>query len=154
MSAQPQDLLCFEPMTEKDLAGVVAIETRTYPYPWTLGNFRDSLQAGHACWMCRYGSNTVGYTVVMLAGGEAHLLNLTIAPQWQGLGHGGRLLTHVIEQAKRERMSALLLEVRLSNQAAQNLYVGFGFRAIGVRRGYYPAPVGREDAIVMELRWA
>jgi [ribosomal protein S18]-alanine N-acetyltransferase len=152
LSAQPRDLLKFQVMTLGDLGAVSTIENRVYPYPWTLGNFSDSLSAGHECWIILNGAQTIGYAVVMIAANEAHLLNITIAPDWQGLGYGGRLLTYLIKIARAQRAEVVLLEVRPSNRTAQNLYVDFGFRAIGVRRGYYPAAIGREDAIVMELK--
>lgn len=152
MSAQPRDLLTFSALTPQDLNAVTAIEERTYPYPWTLGNFRDSLAAGHSCWQCCVGQERIGYAIVMLAVDEAHLLNITIAPEWQGLGYGRKFMAHLIKAVRALKARVLLLEVRPSNMAGQNLYVSFGFRAVGLRRGYYPAPVGREDAIVMELK--
>jgi [ribosomal protein S18]-alanine N-acetyltransferase len=154
MSAQPQALLRFEPMRMTDLNAIMAIENLAYVYPWTLGNFRDSLQAGHHCVLCCYGEELVGYAVVMVAAGEAHLLNLTVAPAWHGQGFGGQLLARLLRTAREGGAEVFLLEVRPSNEAAQNLYVRFGFRAIGLRRGYYPAVMGREDAIVMERKLA
>jgi [ribosomal protein S18]-alanine N-acetyltransferase len=152
MSARPQTLLTFMPMSAADLNAVVEIEQCCYVYPWTIGNFRDSINAGHSCWLARYGDDTIGYAVVLTAANEAHLLNLTIAPQWQSKGYGRSLLLHLISVGVRRFAERLLLEVRPSNVAARRLYQQLGFAAIGVRRNYYPAPVGREDAIVMELK--
>jgi [ribosomal protein S18]-alanine N-acetyltransferase len=152
MSAQPQTLLTFAPMSMADLDAVVEIEARSYVYPWTRGNFRDSVNARHGCWLAHYGDTTIGYAVVLIAANEAHLLNLTIAPEWRNRGYGKSLLLHLIGVGVIEFAGHLLLEVRPSNRAARRLYERLGFTAIGVRRNYYPAPAGREDAIVMELK--
>jgi ribosomal-protein-alanine N-acetyltransferase len=87
----------------------------------------------------------------MAAAGEAHLLNLSIAERHQRRGHGSALLREAIALARRRAATNIFLEVRPSNQAAQDLYTRFGFRKIAVRRDYYPAPFGREDALVFSL---
>ena len=152
MSAAPQSLIQYLPMTMADIKHVIEIENRVYSHPWTLGNFRDSVQAGHHCLLLTYGEAIVGYAVVMIAADQAHLLNLTIAPQWQRKGHGRALMLHLTSIAIIEFAHIFLLEVRPSNLAAQFLYESIGFKTIGVRRNYYPAQGGREDAIVMELK--
>lgn len=144
----------FEPMTETDLRSVLDIERTIYSFPWTPGNFRDSIRAGYSCWVVRDGRELIGYAVVMLAAGEAHLLNLSIAAHLQRRGHGRRLLAHVIETARRHGAQVLFLEVRPSNRSGKRLYAGHGFREVGVRRGYYPAAGGREDALVLALNLA
>ncbi len=141
----------FEPMGEEDLPAIVGVEQEIYEFPWTLVNFRDSLRSGYSCWLVREGSALIGYAVLMLAGGEGHLLNLSIAPQAQGRGHGRRLLGSLIEVARERGTRILFLEVRPSNGAGQHLYTSHGFAQIGVRRGYYPARHGREDALVLAL---
>jgi ribosomal-protein-alanine N-acetyltransferase len=93
----------------------------------------------------------VGYSIVALAAGEAHLLNLSIAPARQRRGLGRELLDHVIGCARESRAEKIFLEVRASNVPGRELYRKAGFREIGKRRGYYPGLHGREDAIVMEL---
>jgi [ribosomal protein S18]-alanine N-acetyltransferase len=152
MSAEPQTLLQYSPMTTADLKHVIDIENHVYSHPWTLGNFRDSVQAGHQCIVLTYGDVIIGYAVVMIAADEAHLLNLTVAPAWQRKGHGRALLLHLTSIAITEFARVFLLEVRPSNLRAQFLYESIGFKTIGVRRNYYPANGGREDAIVMELK--
>lgn len=152
MSAAPNSLLQYAPMALTDLKQVIEIENQAYLYPWTLGNFRDSIQAGHRCLMLSYGETLVGYAVVLFAADEAHLLNLTIAPAWRRKGYGRAFLLHLISIAVTEFTRSFLLEVRPSNAAAQALYASIGFNAIGVRRNYYPARAGREDAVVMELK--
>ncbi|MGC2520146.1 MAG: ribosomal protein S18-alanine N-acetyltransferase [Burkholderiales bacterium] len=151
MSAVLRSAPRFEPMAEADLEAVLGIEQGIYAFPWTLGNFRDSIRAGYSCWVCRDARELIGYAVLMLAAGEAHLLNLSIAAQRQRQGHGRRLLDHLIEVARKHGTQLLFLEVRPSNEAAKRLYGGYGFRQVGVRRDYYPAPGGREDALVFVL---
>jgi [ribosomal protein S18]-alanine N-acetyltransferase len=141
----------FEPMRDGDLRAVLEIEESIYEFPWTHGNFRDSLRAGYACWVMREGRRVIAYAVLMLAAGEAHLLNLSVAVGSQRRGRGLNLLHHVVQAARAEKAKVLFLEVRPSNAAGQRLYARYGFRQIGVRRGYYPARKGREDALVLAL---
>lgn len=152
MSAEPTSLLRYVPMTLLDLKSVIEIENRVYEHPWTIGNFRDSIQAGHRCILLTYGDAIIGYSVVLIAANEAHLLNLTIVPEWQRKGHGRALLLRLASIAITEFASSFFLEVRPSNPGARALYESLGFKAIGLRRNYYPAHGGREDAIVMELK--
>jgi ribosomal-protein-alanine N-acetyltransferase len=138
-------------MREQDLDEVMAIENAIYSHPWTRGNFADSLRAGYACRVWRREGELVGYFVVMAAAGEAHLLNLSIAPGHQRSGHGSALLRQAAAVAASLGAHDLFLEVRPSNHAAQALYRRFGFRKVAVRRDYYPAHTGREDALVLTL---
>lgn len=150
--AQPRPALA--PMREEDLDEVMAIEASIYTHPWTRGNFGDSLRAGYQCRTWRAGQGRgelVGYFVLMAAVGEAHLLNLSIGPSWQRNGHGSALLREAASLAQQLGAQNLFLEVRPSNLAAQALYRKFGFNRIAVRRGYYPARSGREDALVLTL---
>ena len=139
----------MRPMEASDLDGVMSIETVVYPYPWSHGNFADSLKAGYSAWVCHEGLDLAGYAVFMVALDEAHLLNISVAAARQGQGIGARLLRWVMDRASRAGARRLLLEVRPSNAPALRLYEHFGFVRIGVRRGYYPAPQGREDALVL-----
>ncbi|HMH18767.1 MAG TPA: ribosomal protein S18-alanine N-acetyltransferase [Burkholderiales bacterium] len=151
MSAVLRPAPRFEPMSEADLRPVIEIEESLYEFPWTLGNFRDSLRAGYDCWVVRDGRQLIGYAVLILAAGEAHLLNLSIAARVQRRGHGRSLLEHVIGIARERETKTLFLEVRPTNAVGQRLYAGYGFKQVGVRRGYYPARRGREDALVLAL---
>ena len=130
---------------------MLAIERSVYEFPWTWGNFSDSLRAGYSCWTCRQAGVLVGYCIVLVAAGEAHLLNLSIGADFQRQGHGRRLLEHALEVSRRQAARLLFLEVRPSNPAARELYASRGFRQIGVRRGYYPGHRGREDALVLAI---
>ena len=141
-------------MREADLDEVMAIESAIYSHPWTRGNFGDSLRAGYACMTWRSPGvdlPLIGYFVLMAAAGEGHLLNLSIAASHQRSGYGSALLRAAAAIATGLDARNLFLEVRPSNEAAQALYRRFGFRKIAVRRGYYPAHAGREDALVLTL---
>jgi len=138
-------------MREQDLAEVMAIEDAIYSHPWTRGNFVDSLRAGYECRTLRAGGELIGYFVLLAAAGEAHLLNLSVAAPHQRSGHGAVLLGEAMALARRLGARSLFLEVRPSNRPAQALYTRFGFRRVGVRKGYYPARFGREDALLLTL---
>ena len=152
MSAQLDMLPRYRRMTGGDLDAVTAIEQGVYPHPWMHGNFSDSLAAGYHCWIVECGGAIAGYTVVMIAAGEAHLLNLSVAAPWQGRGLGRELLSFVVKLARDYAAQKILLEVRPSNAAARALYALAGFSEIATRRGYYPAGPSREDAVVMQLQ--
>jgi ribosomal-protein-alanine N-acetyltransferase len=141
------------PMRVDELDEIIAIERQVYEFPWTPGNFRDSMRAGYECRTLRAGDNNelIGYGVLMRGVGEAHLLNISIAPAHQRRGYGARLLEYFVQLAQRERFEALYLEVRPSNDPARRLYARRGFTQIGRRRDYYPAKSGREDALVLAL---
>jgi len=151
MSAVLKSLPLLAAMREQDLAEVMAIEAAIYTHPWSRGNFADSLVAGYECRTWRLDGDLLGYFVLMVAAGEAHLLNLSIAPAHQRRGHGTTLLREASVIARARGARAIFLEVRPSNRGAQALYTRFGFRKIGTRRGYYPAHAGREDALVLTL---
>src|SRR3954471_6379754 len=151
MSAVLKEAPELAPMREADLAEVMAIEGTIYTHPWTRGNFTDSLRAGYACRCWRLSGGLLGYFVLMAAAGEAHLLNLSIASRHQRRGHGAALLSEAAQLARALGGKHLFLEVRPSNRGAQALYTRFGFREVAVRRGYYPAHGGREDALVLSL---
>lgn len=151
MSAQLDLLPRYRRMTSADVDAVIAIEDTIYPHPWTCGNFRDSLAAGYQCWIVECAGERVGYTVVMIAAEEAHLLNLSVAAPWQRRGIGREILNFVMKLARDYGAKKILLEVRPSNGAAHSLYAAAGFSEIALRRGYYPAGEGREDAVVLEL---
>lgn len=134
-----------------DLDAVMAIEPFIYSYPWTRGNFEDSLNAGYSCWVYTEGDSVIGYAVLMLVLDESHLLNLSIAKAYQGRGLGRALLEQMMHIARNHAAQNMFLEVRPSNKSAIHLYERVGFNEMAVRRGYYPARNGREDAILMGM---
>jgi ribosomal-protein-alanine N-acetyltransferase len=136
-------------MRVADIQAVAAAEQRIYPFPWTTGNFADSLTAGHGAWLALEQGRLTGYAIMMLVLDEAHLLNLSVLPELQGRGRGTALLIRLFDLARAQAATRMLLEVRPGNVSGQGLYRRQGFVEVGRRRGYYPAPEGREDAIVM-----
>lgn len=149
MNAVLAPRLDFAPMVAADVAAVMETENRIYPFPWSAGNFADSLASGHSAWVCREGGVMVGYAVMMLVLDEAHLLNISVALERQRAGLGSRLLEFLFAEAKAHGATRMFLEVRPSNASGLGLYRRFGFAEIGRRRAYYPGHNGREDAIVM-----
>lgn len=147
---QPR-VLDLRPMLASDLEPLVRIERAAYPYPWTLLNFRDCLDSGYSCWVAEVDGQLVGYWIMMLVLDEGHILNCCIAPRWQGRGHGRALMEHLCETARHHGTQALYLEVRPSNTRAVQLYERLGFDGLTLRRDYYPADHGREDALVMRM---
>lgn len=141
----------YVPMSDNDLDWVVANEAELHPYPWSRGNFSDSLGAGYSAWVQHVDGQRCGYAVMLSVLDEAHLLNISVARAAQGRGLGAALLAFLCGRAREGGASQFFLEVRPSNLAARALYGRAGFEAIGRRKGYYPAPGGREDAIVMRL---
>ena len=153
----------FAPMRPEDLAAVAAIEQSIYSAPWSEGNFADSLAAGYCAWVVRIDAGramgpaskrVIGYFILMPAVDEAHILNVSVAREWQHRGVGRALLEKIVEIASGHRAATLILEVRPSNVRALEVYRRFGFSLIGVRPRYYPASAAdqqsREDALVMK----
>ena len=151
MSAVLKSVPSFEPIQPEDIDAVLAIEQGAYPFPWTRANFADSLAAGYSGWTCLIEDELIGYAVMMLVLDEAHLLNVTVAPEWQRHGYGMLIMHHLFGTARAHGAKRMFLEVRSSNAAGQGLYEKLGFEPVGRRRGYYPAGQGREDAVVMGL---
>jgi [ribosomal protein S18]-alanine N-acetyltransferase len=136
-------------MNYPDLKQVVEVEKKAYLYPWTVGIFRDCLRVGYSAWVVTLDACIIGYGIVMLAPGEAHILNICIDPDYQARGLGRYLLRHLIKKSNQTDIDMVLLEVRRSNEGAQQLYLSEGFHELGVRKAYYPAIDGREDAIIL-----
>ncbi len=141
--------VCIRTMTYADLQQVMAVELSAYPHPWTVGIFRDCIRVGYNCWVATLQDRIIGYGIVMLAADEAHVLNLCVSPDYQRRGVGREMLQHLTRRAQLSDIDMILLEVRRSNQAAIDLYHDEGFHELGVRKNYYPADEGREDAIIL-----
>lgn len=152
MNTQPENHHpLIRPLIRSDLQQVNEIELSAYPYPWTLGIFEDCLRVGYDCSGLLLGTTLAGYSIQSHAAGECHLLNLCIAPSWQGMGFGSLLLEHAIRLGRKRGCDNMFLEVRPSNPAGFSLYERRGFVTLGRRPDYYRADEGREDAIIMSL---
>ena len=134
---------------EDDIALMAEVEQEAYPYPWSAAILRDCFHAGHWGWTAWLRGELAAYAVVQAVLDEAHLLNVCTAPAWQGQGVGRGMLQVVMQQCLEREMARMLLEVRASNTPALGLYRSLGFQPEGVRKGYYPASGGREDAVLM-----
>ena len=143
--------LAMRPLRDGDVPAVVAIERTSYQFPWSEGIFRDCLRVGYTCRVVTAGVQIVGYGVMSIGAGEAHILNVCVAEAHRCRGIGRRLLALLVERAASAGMKEVFLEVRPSNAAAIRLYLALGFQRVGVRRGYYQAVGGREDAAVLKL---
>lgn len=141
-------------MRQSDLEVITTIERDTYDYPWSSGIFRDCLLAGYTSVVLDRNGEVVGYGIMSIAAGEAHLLNLCVDRNLRGQGIGKRLLQHLMKRAKTFDSERVFLEVRPSNKLALRLYDKMGFQVIGVRKGYYKAADGNEDAVVLVRQFA
>ncbi|MDH4021547.1 MAG: ribosomal protein S18-alanine N-acetyltransferase [Gammaproteobacteria bacterium] len=140
-------------MRQADLITVAIIEQAAYEFPWSPGIFRDCLLAGYSSVVLEHGGKIIGYGIVSVAAGEAHLLNLALSESARGMGHGRRLLEYLMELARLAGAEGMYLEVRPSNLPALALYEKHGFEVVGRRRGYYRARGGTEDAVVLVHRF-
>jgi [ribosomal protein S18]-alanine N-acetyltransferase len=141
----------IRPRAEIDVADVVTIERSSYQFPWSEGIFRDCLRVGYLCRVMTVDKQVIGYGVMSVGAGEAHILNLCIGGAYRCHGLGKKLLEYLLQRGADSGMSEAFLEVRPSNIAAIRLYNSMGFEQVGTRRGYYQAVGGREDAAVLKL---
>ena len=158
MSAAPesgphprQRLVRFRAMTPGDLSAVAAVERASYPFPWSEGIFRDCLRVGYLCRVADLDGEIVAYGVVAMGAGEAHILNLCVRGDLRGRSIGRQMLMLLLERSRQAAMEAVFLEVRPSNPHAIALDQSVGFTQVGLRKGYYQAEGGREDALVLKL---
>jgi ribosomal-protein-alanine N-acetyltransferase len=143
--------LLWRPLRVDDIAAVALLERESHIAPWTPGNFNDALAAGYSMTVGVTADSIVAYGVLLLAPGEAQLLNLTVAPGARRRGLGRALLRRFLADAKQRGAEQCFLEVRVSNEAAIALYAAEAFVPVARRIAYYPPGVAgeREDALVM-----
>ncbi|PSJ17053.1 ribosomal protein S18-alanine N-acetyltransferase [Nitrosomonas supralitoralis] len=134
-----------------DIDRIILIEREIFLFPWSPGNFADSIKAGYVCHVLEQDDTLKGYGIMMMSPEESHILTLGIAADWQKKGLGKKLLKYFIEYSREQKVKSIFLDVRESNHGAAQLYKRMGFQHIATRKGYYPAMCGREDALVMEL---
>ena len=136
-------------MHEFDVPAVIAIERAGYQFPWSEGIFRDCLRVGYICRVVDIGGEMAGYGIMSVGAGEAHILNVCMRDKCRCRGLGRKLMLYLLDRARAAGMHVAFLEVRPSNLIASRLYHSLGFEQVGVRRGYYQAAAGREDASVL-----
>jgi len=141
--------LAIEPVAEKDLPAILAIEAASFSAPWTEEMFRWELAEGSPgrAWVARRGEHVVGYLFTWIVVGEFHINNIAVAPEHRGQGIADALLRAGLEAAVVHGARVALLEVRESNAPARALYARWGFAVAGRRRRYYSHPT--EDALLM-----
>ncbi|MDP8985063.1 MAG: ribosomal protein S18-alanine N-acetyltransferase [Pseudomonadota bacterium] len=139
----------IRPMHELDVPVVVAVERSAYQFPWSEGIFRDCLRVGYICRVVEVRDDIAGYGIMSIGAGEAHVLNVCVRAEYRGRGLARKMLLYLIDRARLAGMYEAFLEVRPSNTTAARLYHSLGFEQVGVRRGYYQATTGREDASVL-----
>ena len=144
-----QPIFNLRPMEEADLHEILVIEQAGYPYPWSETIFQDCLRVGYCCWVFERDGLIRAYGVMSVAAGESHILNICVHPDSQGNGLGRDMLDYLLDIARTHKVEMVFLEVRPSNEIAKQLYFGAGFDEVGLRRNYYPAETGREDAVIM-----
>ncbi|MEE8365259.1 MAG: ribosomal protein S18-alanine N-acetyltransferase [Gammaproteobacteria bacterium] len=140
--------LSFRPMKIGDVPRIINLENEVYEFPWSQRIFRDCIRVGYDCWLAIVHNEIVGHAVISVAAGESHMLNLSIAKQYQGKGYGKLFIYFLLDIARKKHAEIMMLEVRPSNTPAINCYNSSGFNEIGCRKDYYPAPEGKEDALL------
>ena len=138
----------FRPMTFEDVETVMYLENKVYQFPWTDRIFKDCIRVGYECWLAQLGNTVVAHAVVSVAAGESHILNLSVTENLQGRGIGKQFIQFLLNIAHNKQAQVMMLEVRPSNIRAINCYNSAGFNEIGSRKDYYPAPNGKEDALL------
>jgi ribosomal-protein-alanine N-acetyltransferase len=142
-------------MKAEDLAAVLAIERASFPNPWPAATFLGEIQnrpVSHPYVAVSGSGETerlIGYVLFWLIAGEAQINNFAVHPDFRRRGIGRAMMRKVLDLIQSLGGGFVVLEVRLSNLAAQGLYRELGFTEIGRRRGYYFNP--EEDALVMGL---
>ena len=145
----PEASVTVRPMRHEDLGHVSDIERRSYDFPWSHGVFRDCLLAGYQCVVLERDGEVAGYSILSVAAGEAHILNLCVDPSYRSHGYGERLLDEILFRARSASVHEIFLEVRPTNASAIALYKKKGFHQVANRPAYYQAREGREDAAVL-----
>jgi ribosomal-protein-alanine N-acetyltransferase len=149
MSAVLESQVHVRTMSLEDIEQVLEVERAAYDFPWTANVFSECLKAGYVCRVCIYDGVIVGYGIMSMGAGECHIMNLCVEPGRHGNGYGSLLMNDLLDIAGQARTRMAFLEVRISNRRAHALYQHLGFNEIGIRKSYYPARRGREDAYVL-----
>jgi len=151
LSIGEEKSLYIRALKDADIRSVLEIERQMYTYPWSEEIFRDCLKVGYSNWALIKDDSFIGFAILSIAAGEAHILNICLDPTYKRQGLGKAFLDELFIVAKKKKVDCIFLEVRPSNIAAVNLYKKIGFKQIGQRKNYYPAESGREDAIVFSF---
>ena len=148
---EDESITRFRPMKKWDIPNVLTIEERVYEFPWNKRTFLDCMRIGYHCLVLERAGTILAYGILCPGFEESHIMNICVAPKFHGRGYGRKMMERLIEIAHEDGSEKMLLEVRPSNLSALRLYENMGFKQVGVRKGYYPAREGREDAILCTL---
>jgi [ribosomal protein S18]-alanine N-acetyltransferase len=149
MSAVLDHRIQIRTMSEPDIDAVLGIERSAYDFPWSGNIFTECMKAGYVCRVCVNDAELAGYGIMAVGAGECHIMNLCVHPEQSGNGFGSLLMEDLLGIATRAKAHIAFLEVRTSNRRAHALYQYLGFNEVGMRKNYYPAKKGREDAYVL-----
>ena len=141
-------------MKESDLPAVSRIEKLNHIQPWSENVLTDCYHSDYLCFVAEengYQKELTGYLILSQVLEDAHLLNLCVSLESQGLGLGRELTARGIKEVVKGGARKMFLEVRRSNLRALSLYESIGFREIGIRKNYYQGSSLSEDAVVMAL---
>jgi len=151
INSVPVKEIVFQVMTEADLDDILAIENVSHTHPWSIGIFQDCLRVGYYSPMLKSGEEIIAYGVMSIAVEEAHIFNVCVSSEYRGKGFGLQMMEHLLKVAKEKSAKSVFLEVRPSNEVAIQLYNKIGFLEVGIRKDYYPAKKGREDALIFAM---
>ncbi len=151
ISTAPHKEIVFQTMTEADLDDILVVENVSHTHPWSIGIFQDCLRVGYYSQILKNGKDIIAYGVMSIAVEEAHIFNVCVSSMYRGKGFGLQMMEHLLEVAKEKNAKSVFLEVRPSNEVAIQLYNKIGFLEVGIRKDYYPAKNGREDALIFAM---
>ena len=150
MAIAPVDVINVREIDISDIYDIYRIESSIYDYPWSLSIFRDCVEKEYDCFLASSGNNVIGYIISKITPLDSHILNLTIRSDYRRLGIASNFLDFIINKANLVKSKSILLEAKVSNNAAKSLYKKFGFKIIGLRKDYYRVADGREDAVIFK----
>lgn len=144
----PAKSVIIEKATLRDIDGILKIENRSFPQPFSRNMFETELllEIAHL-YVLRERARIAGYIDFWHVGPEIHLISIAVHPRTRRRGHGRRLMDFLFQSARMLKAVEIFLDVRLSNKGAIQLYREYGFKKVGVRKEYYRD--NREDALVM-----
>ena len=150
MVIAPIDTINIREIYPSDISDIYLIESSTYDFPWSLSIIRDCVVNKYDCYLALNGFKVVGYVIAKITSMDTHILNLTIQDDYRRLGIASNFLDLIISKALILKSSSILLETRITNYAAKNLYNKYNFKIIGLRKNYYRVIGGREDAVIFK----
>lgn len=144
-------MMTISALTSDDFQRIYAIECASHAFPWSEKTFMTNIGERYCNLKLEVDGKIVGFAINQFILDEATLFNIAVDPEYQGQGYGKMLLSAAIEKLAEKGVMTLWLEVRESNRSAIALYETIGFNEVSIRKNYYPAKNGKEDAVIMAL---